>query len=267
MRLPLASTVLAASALAGSACVAGTVTAPSPGGPSSDPTRTPIAEGDDPREVFDAMVLPLLDGRCGSCHVDQAGTPSFMAGPDPYETVVAHPDLVAPGDPASSELVTYGAHRGPAWLASEARTVAAWIDLEGGEVPSEDLPADDGGAGTVDPRSANATSPMPVNSMTTHRIGLGYPGAELSFYAVRDGERVVLSDFAIRSGPAGLRVVHPRLYVHASGGAPVADEDRWPGLDLILPADDLRSLSTTAVITGFPDPGAVSVDFDILSTR
>jgi hypothetical protein len=268
MRLPLASLVLAlGAAIAGPACVAGTVTAPAPGSTSSDPTDNPIAEGADPRDVFDATVLPLLDLRCASCHVDQEGTPSFMVGPDPYESVVAHPDLVVPGDPAASELVTYGAHRGPAWLASEERTIAAWIDFEGGVPPSEDLPADDGGTGTVDPRSDNATSPMPLNSMTTHRIDLGYPDAHLSFYAVRDGDRVVLTDFAIRSGPAGLRVVHPRLYVHASGGVPVPDEDRWAGLDLILPADDLRSLSTTAVLTGFPDPGAVSVDFEILSTR
>ena len=270
MRLPLASLVLGVSGMTATACVAGTVTAPAPSGTSSsDSTDAPIAEGADPREVFDATVRPLLDLRCASCHVDQEGTPAFMAGSDPYETVVAHPGLVAPGDPGASALITYGSHRGPAWLASEERTVAAWIDLEGGEpLPDEDPPADDGtDPGTVDPRSDNATAPMPLNSMTTHRIDLGYPGAQLSFYAVRDGDRVVLSDFVIRSGTAGLHVVHPRLYFHASSGSPTPDEDRWAGVELILPADDLRSLSTTAVITGFPDPGAVSVDFDVLTTR
>lgn len=264
MRLSPAALSLVLALSCGGGCVAGTVTAPSPEGivGADDPAETA-----DPRDMFDAEVLPLVDARCGSCHVDQLGTPAFMAG-DPYETMLAHPGLVVPGEPGASTLITRGAHTGPAWSSSEARAVSAWITLEGGEPPAGGPPMEE--PPTDDPRSESATDPMPINSMRTHRIDLGplgFPGAYFTFYATRDGDGVVLTDFAIGAGSTGLRIVHPRLYFHGGTGAPTPDDDRWVDLDLTIPPEDIRSLSTTVVAAGFPDPGAVSVDFATIAAR
>jgi hypothetical protein len=263
MRLPLAASCTLLALWAGPGCVAGTVTAPMASSSASSGDRSVS----DPRDVFNREVLPLLDGRCASCHVDQADTPAFMAGPDVYASMMAHPGLIVPGEPAASLLIMKGSHGGPAWTASEERTVASWIDLEGGVT---DGPADDGGSGSIeDPRSDRATSPMPVNHDRRHGIPLselGFPNAEFSFYATRDGDRVVLSDLAFKSGTSGLHVVHPRIYIHAGTGAPWPDEDRFSAIDLVIGGDSIASLSTTIIITGFPDPGAVSIDFASLTS-
>lgn len=267
MRLPpaaLRASVLCSLLLG---CDAGTVVAPglgSPGGGSGG------GGGGADLVDFESEIRPLLVDRCGDCHQDAAVAPAFMAGPDVYETVMGWPDLVVPGLPGESTLVTKGAHRGPAWEAAEARVVSEWIVQEGGEPVAADGGAplgDDAGSG--DPPSVDGpyTPPMTI-SEGRNEIELseaGVPGGVLSFHATRVAVGLHLSDVAIRAGSGGARVTHP-LLVSWVDGVPVADpDDRFRGVELTIPADSSVTLATSVVLADFPDPGALSVQFDSAS--
>lgn len=255
MRLPRCVLSLAAACLLG--CDAGTVVAPGIGSASGEPD--PMVGS----TRFESEVLPLLESRCASCHVDKPSAPAFMAGPDVYETVMGWPGLVVPGDPGASAILTKGSHAGPAWRSSEERVVADWILAEGEAGPRPDAGAVVPGGGGVAPGDTVMTSPIPVDS-GRHAIDLGevgLPGAVLSFSANRVALGMHLGDIAITAGSIGVRVVHPRLVVWVAG-APVRDTDRWAGADFSVPAESTVSLATSLVLEEFPDPGALSVEFD-----
>ena len=98
---------------------------------AAPPVEGPPGEAPGGRLIFEAEVLALLLAECGSCHEDPASGPAFLQGPDVYAEVLAWPALVVPGEPASSRLVTTGAHRGPALRPSSDEAVRAWIAAEG----------------------------------------------------------------------------------------------------------------------------------------
>ena len=147
------------------ACDAGLVTAPAwsavggDGGMPIDP-EDPALDG---REVFESQVLPRLDTECGACHSDDSRDVGFFEGPDPYGTVMGWPDLVAPGDPTASELVTKGVHTGPALTPESQRVIESWILLEGSS--DEPDPGDDAPGGGP-PGGGGDTRPMAVFTVT-----------------------------------------------------------------------------------------------------
>lgn len=264
MRLPLAALCLSvACPLLG--CDAGTVVAPGYGSAGGGGGGGTGADAID----FETEIQPLLVDRCADCHQNPSIAPAFLAGADMYETVIGWPDLVVPGEPGESLILTKGAHRGPAWEAAEARLIGDWIVQEGGGAVGGDggmpLPGDDGGAGTVD---GPYTSPMTIGE-GRNEIDLsetGVPGAVLVFYATRVAVGLHLSDIAITAGSGGAQVTHP-LLVSWIDGRPVADpDDPFSGVELTIPSGGTVSLATSLILVDFPDPGALSVQFDSATT-
>lgn len=108
----------------------GTMTGSTSNTTSSSATGTPSAG----RDFFEANVHPFLESACGSCHAtatDDYGGPDFL-GLTPegyYDTLVSNPDMVG-ASAESSQLITRGAHVGPALTATQYDTTLAWLTME-----------------------------------------------------------------------------------------------------------------------------------------
>lgn len=274
MRLPLA--VLRASVVCSLlvGCDAGTVVAPgfgsAGGGPGGGGAGMELID-------FESEIQPLLEDRCGECHIDASVGPAFMAGPDMYETMMEWPDLVVPGEPGASTLITKGAHRGPAFAAAEARVVSEWIEQEGAEPVVGDggmpLPGDDGGSDTPDAGTPTGDPPAvdgPYTPPMTVAAGVneidlteaGLPGGVLTFDATRVASGIQLNDVEIRVGPSGAHIVHP-LLIQWVDGRPTADPaDSLGGVDVMIEPDTTEVLASSIRLEGFPDPGALSIQFE-----
>ncbi len=266
-------------------CQAATVTGPGwgelpdgpdgidgPGPSDDDEVVDPIDEGADPEELFLTQVLPLLDLRCNDCHTDAVTGPVFIDPVDPYNSILTS-GVITIGDPGASSLVTKGAHRGPAWQPQEARVVSEWIRLEAGP-PGGGNPADDGG-GEEDPDPDPDPTPDPVvgdyetspqavvdgdNVIDLDDVGL--PGAELRFFAQRVALGLHISSVTIYAGGEALVVDHPTFITHVPGGESTPDpEDRFAGLELVVPADGAALLADNVLLVDFPSDGELSISF------
>lgn len=275
MRLPPLTAALPCALALLAGCDAGTVVAPGlsasgeplvDGGPVGDPTGDTIS--------FEEVILPVLQDRCGDCHVDgQDGAPVFLAGPDVYVSVMEHEGLVVPGEPMASTLLTYGSHRGPAWAPSEARLIRDWILEEGGvmDVPVADAgaepepePVGDGGS------AGRMTSGVAVSDAGRQEIDLGEVGLAGSVFAFRSqrmGADMEISELAITAGPTGIHIENPRLVIWVSG-SPIYDEDRFAGVTIDVPPDGTINLSSgvPVLLSDFPDPGALGIEFAVART-
>lgn len=104
-----------------------------------------------PRQFFEERVAPALNSGCANCHSSSNGgpAPKFLGSGTPayYGSLIADGRLVG-ATPATSLLVTKGAHEGPAFLPSQLPAVQQWIQLEAaaGRVPPPPM-AGSGGAG------------------------------------------------------------------------------------------------------------------------
>lgn len=238
------------------ACEAAIITAPT--GPGTGPGPGP---GDDPEAMFLAEVQPLLEARCRNCHEDIATAPVFLEPSDYYGSVLAYPDLVVPGEPNASTLVTKGAHRGPAWEASEASVVRRWIEAEA-ERPAED-PMEPGPGPMT-----RQTSPYPVDDGFENRIPLaevGLPGAELVFTANRVASGMMLNDVRVVAASSAISFSHPR-FVMWNDTTPTMDSDRFSDLEMTISAGMSGTLTSSCVLVDFPENGELSVQFESART-
>ncbi len=241
------------------ACEAAIITAPSGPGPGPGP-----GPGGDPEMIFLAEVQPLLEARCRNCHEDPEAAPVFLDPADYYASVLAYPDLVVPGAPNSSTLVTKGNHRGPAWEASEASIVRGWIQAEA------DAGMTDAGTepGPGPSREARMTSAYPVDAGVENRIPLaevGLVGAELVFTANRVASGMMLNDVRIVAASSSISFSHPRLVMWADT-TPTMDSDRFSDLEMTISAGMSGTLTSSCVLVDFPENGELSVQFESAST-
>ena len=256
----LHTSILAVALTLLAACTAGTVVAPGWGEPGpSDPADSGPAG---PSDVdFEGVILPLLDARCASCHVDPAVAPGFMEGADLRATLLGWPSLVVPGDSTGSTLLTKGAHSGPAWPPAEGLVIADWIDGLAGEDPS-------GGDPPPDPGVLRTAPTVIVEGPNRLDLGgLGLEGAALTFTALRVALGVHLSDLRLTTAPGnGVRVVHPQLISWVDGSAVPDPEDRFSGVELTIVGGNGAGLASSALLVGFPEGGALSVGFDSVAS-
>lgn len=279
MRLPPVAAALPCALALLAGCDAGTVVAPGlsasgeplvDGGPVGDPMGETIS--------FEETILPVLQDRCGDCHVEgQDGAPIFLAGPDVYASVMEYEGLVVPGEPMASTLLTYGSHRGPAWTPSEARLIRDWILEEGGvmDAPVADGGADAGADAGAEPigdggPAGRMTSGVAVSDSGRQEIDLGEVGLAGSVFAFRSqrvGADMELSELAITAGPTGIHIENPRLVIWAAG-TPIYDEDRFAGTVIDVPPDRTINLSSgvSVLLSDFPDPGALGIEFAVART-
>lgn len=237
-----------------SACQAAIITAPLPDAPRNDGG---VGSPDDPEALFVATVQPLLSARCASCHEDPTRAPEFLDPADYYTSVLSYSDLVVPGDPAASALITKGDHAGRFWDATEATTVQRWIVAEGA-APGPGVDPDPGpGPG------GGETSAYPLEP-GENRIPLteaGLTGAEMVFYAQRIASGMLLSDVRVVAGSAGAAFSAPRFVVHDPAGPSTLDDDRFGALELRIAPGGTTSIMSSLVLVGFPVDGDLGVRF------
>jgi mono/diheme cytochrome c family protein len=85
-----------------------------------------------------AKVFPVLTAACGSCHINGAGgATKYMTAEarGTYQAISALGYIVA-----DSRLLRKGAHVGPAWSATQAQTVAAWLATEANDRKGQAAP-------------------------------------------------------------------------------------------------------------------------------
>jgi hypothetical protein len=218
--------------------------------------------------VFEAEALPLLDLRCASCHTDATVAPVFLLPGNERASLLAYPNLVEPGDPATSVLLTYGAHDGPAWPRDEAAVIASWITLEGGAPPPVDAPPppDDPGPPPLTGELESVAIEITAGDNVVPLDDAGAPGAELAFDAQEVALGIHLSDVVIRSGDETLAITHPMFVTWMGGVAEPDMYDRFAGVQLTVPAQSEVSLSTAVLLTAYAPGARLSVRFAAIDT-
>jgi hypothetical protein len=78
------------------------------------------------QQQFDEQVQPLLEGACAACHGPAQAVPNAIR--IDYDAIVHTPALSGGDDPASSQLLTKGAHEGPAWTAEQSQVILDWLE-------------------------------------------------------------------------------------------------------------------------------------------
>jgi putative hemolysin len=146
------------------ACVGG-IDQPTGDDDSSDGT-TDGSGGKTARQIFDSDVKPLLAKCSGDgCHTGPETTTvnKFLGDRGDtgyYDALINDRAIVGGFVPASAQLLTKGAHQGPAWAPAEATKITAWLNKEAQE------------RGTPDP------DPTPDPTQITNRT---VRGAEMIF--------------------------------------------------------------------------------------
>jgi hypothetical protein len=144
--------ILASVAALLGACVGGIDTPPIGGDDDEPPGNA--------RQMFDQVVVPLLQAKCQSCHVGPTVSATNMfLGPDGvssfYTTLINDRAVNGGFSPDAATLLLKGAHDGPAWTTPEAEKIATWLRAElaarGPQLP-------DPGVGTPNNASARGAS-------------------------------------------------------------------------------------------------------------
>ena len=104
---------------------------PDPGDPPppSEVDAGPASSADDYQEYV-ADVYPVLEADCFGCHIGASAEALFGRTYDAlssYTAIVGNRALTGCGDPAASDLLTKGAHEGPAITALQAQAIAQWL--------------------------------------------------------------------------------------------------------------------------------------------
>jgi hypothetical protein len=202
---------------AGGACsddAADSLNRAKPGGPGAttgDGGSDPNNDGSGPpyEEQLFREIEAEIDKQCGNtCHAEgtyRPEPPTFLAPPDAYKSIKAHPGIVT-RDVYASAFLTKGPHAGPAVdEATDAefyKKVRAWLEAESLMLQSERLPS---------------TEPVAVKSgandidLSGACIG-GLTGVRMKFSAELVGGMLSLNDIKIVA-PAGtdVQVYKPRF--------------------------------------------------------
>jgi hypothetical protein len=201
------------------------------GGPNGTNGGTPTEEG-----LFRALE-PDMQKKCGGpCHTDgtyKPAPPTFLAPPDAYKSIKAHPGIVV-ADTYQSLILTKGAHAGPAVSPDTDpefyAKVKAWLDAEALVLSSVAKPGIDAtsvvnGANDLDLSKACAT---PLT------------GVHLTFDASIIAGMLELNNLSIVA-PAGtdVHMLHPRFLLITGTGkdakAIYDPADTFSNVDMTVP--------------------------------
>jgi hypothetical protein len=243
VKLTAAAGVAVATLLAG--CF-GTIT----NGDNGNGTETPeeIAAQND----FQANVLPVLNGFCGSCHTAMQGV-AFMAGPDVRTTILTFPNLVNLDTPTQSLLLNKGAHEGPALTTDQQSTLLQWLTLE-----------QTAAMGTQTTIQTTAFQPVPgINTVDLTSIGLA--GSTVTFNLQELSVGIYLNEIMLNAGTGGAHVVHPLFVTYDMAGNPSPDPvDRFSDIDLTVAANMQSPIGGgTAVFVNVDPTTKLSLHFKV----
>jgi mono/diheme cytochrome c family protein len=265
------SAPLAALALALSAC---TGLVESSGG--GDTTLTP--EEVAARTAFTDKAKPVFDTNCASCHSGSDPTVAFLKGGSAMEvraTLLGYdPQVVNLEAPASSRVLTKGAHSGPSLTGQQSSDILTWINAERDAA---------GATGTAEqsletehftpllctPPAQPGDAACPFNTVDISGLVEGWGGAQIKFVAQALGSDLYVTDLALVGGPDGVYLEHP-LFVswpadpEAEG---IPDSlDRFFNVKLnVMPGDDPASIGGgTAAFISFTPTNQLSILFKVV---
>jgi hypothetical protein len=212
---------------------------------------TPEAEG-----LFLAL-LPDLQNACGGCHAQGTLAPLWLAPPDPYASIKGYDGVVTP-DPTVSKLLVKGRHSGPAMGESLRERVAAWLAAEAR-----------GLAATAPLSTGPVTLSQGPNVIALSRVHGAPEGAALTFTAqwTTSAARLKLAELTVVAPTrAGVRVVHP-TFGAARAGAFVRDPiDGFSSVDQTIAAGQSASLGDGMLfLEGWQIGDALEIRFEGLS--
>lgn len=234
----------------------------SSGGVDGDGGTTTNANGRVPEEERLFRTLEAnLQKQCGNaCHAEGTYKPqpaTFLAGPDAYKSIKAHPGIVT-RDVFQSALLTKGAHAGPALNADPEfeKKVVAWLEAESLAIRSQKLP--------TTPATPVQQGPNDVD-LTPICTG-GLSGVHLKFDASLVGSILQLSNVKVVA-PAGkdVHILQPKFYrvlaeAKPDGTTDVADPaDSFSNSDQTVPGGAETLLSPGTVL--FSGEGWRGFDF------
>mgnify|MGYP001556911310 CR=1 FL=1 len=201
---------------------------------------------------FEEEVAPLLSGYCAGCHGADTSVPFLAGASSMYGSVMEWPNLISLKVPASSSLLSKGAHSGPAWQPEQADIVRDWIQQEALLAPDDLL--------------ALETAPF-VPTVGENLIDLspvGLVGASLSFRMEPLSNGMYLSRMAINATSEGVHIVHP-TFVPWEGDTPNPDPvDRFSGLDLFAGAQESVSVGGgTLILVDIAPSSPLSIRFAV----
>lgn len=220
-------------------------------GADGDGTLTPeqLAAKND----FDANVMPMLNGFCGSCHVGIANVDFMKSDPDPHTRMLTWPKLVNLDTPSQSLLLNKGAHEGPALTTDQASTILQWINLEQAAVGT--------GGTTI---QTQAFQPVPgVNTVDLSPIGLA--GSTLTFRMEPLSVGIYLNEITVHAGTDGAHVVHPLFVTYDEHDTASPDPvDRFADVDLTVAATMASPIGGgTAVFVNVQPNSKLSIHFKV----
>ncbi|MBX3225722.1 MAG: hypothetical protein KIT84_30905 [Labilithrix sp.] len=193
-------------------------------------------------------VEPNLQKNCGkTCHDTGqfVGAPAFLAGPDVYASIKAHPGIVT-RDVFASSLLTKGPHAGPslASLPELEAEVITWLEIEAVAIQSQRLPS-----------TPAFTVVAGDNVVDLTPAGVGVSNVHLKFKAELLGTSLSLSQIRV-SAPAGqdIHILQPK-FVRVLG-TPLEDgttdiedpADSFSNSDQTIPGGQEDPLAPGAVI-------------------
>jgi hypothetical protein len=225
-------------------------------------STTTQPEGTAERE-WEALALPILQADCVVCHATP-GPLGFLAGDTPLAIRMSlleyQPPIVDLGAPASSRLLTKGAHDGPALSAQETSDLLEWITVERDEAGVPPRSKLSTGAFTVLACiGGTAGDPTcPYNEVDLAAIGVA---ATIRFVATPSAGRLTISQLALAADALRIELVHPRFVAHPANGPAVPDPaDSLAGVD-VTTSGPIGSGTVLLVGDAFTS-SPLSIDFD-----
>jgi len=186
--------------------------------------------------AWEDLALPILQADCAACHATP-GPLGFLAGDTPLAIRMSlleyQPPIVDLGAPASSRLLTKGAHDGPGFSAQEAADLLEWIQAERDEagVPSSSK-LSTGVFTVLACIGGTAGDPTcPYNEVDLAALGVA---ATIRFVATPTAGRLTITQLALAVGASPIELVHPRFVAHPANGPAIPD-----------PADSLAGVDAT----------------------
>lgn len=215
--------------------------------------------------------LPVLGAKCLMCHDGSMPMIGYIAGADDLarrETLVTYsPRVINLNAPASSRIVTKGAHTGPSLDITESNDIVVWIKLEAKNRPNEApvlRTAQLAPMLCTDPAMPN-TAACPLN--TVDLTALGAAGS-LEFNVQQIGADAYYTNVKIKAGAEGIYLEHPVFETYAGGAEPPVPDpiDRFfaTTINLMPNAEQLLTTTGTASMTGFVATDPLTFRFDVV---
>lgn len=212
-----------------------------------------------------AQALPHLAAECLGCHgnIPMDDAPAFLAAPNDLairDVLVAFaPEVVNLDAPQASRLMTKGLHDGPAWSASEAADVLAWIAAER-DARDVTTPPITTQPYTVmicaDPGSGDTSCQL--NSVDL--MPAGVDGASITFFAQElAGPIMYLTDLELVA-PSGAFVQHPVFASQPANAAPIVSGDPLYDVTLDVEAGSAPIVGALALV-GFAATDPIVITF------